>query len=328
MHIRTLLGAGALALALAAAPASVHAADPADPLEQTVNENEKVVTGQVEIGAGHVDLGPKIVDGQWRLVARDNTVAGQPKWRDLDDVIFRVHDKGAQTLPNKGFEFTGATGGQEVYAVPQTEVPGVLWLGWNTQDPAVIRTVARGVTLTFADAHQLGGDGKLTLFLQPGNFAPPQVLYHGGKAEDIFVDPNTHTHTNWVFTKPGIYQVTVSARADGKTTYDATTTLTFAVGDDASIAEARAAQAKTAVAPSSATTQSSAASASGTSSTSPATSTGTASSTPAATASEKSSVVPIAVGVGVGVVVVGGGIMMIATGRRKKSAESEVFGDE
>jgi surface-anchored protein len=64
-------------------------------------------------------------------------------------------------------------------------------------------------------------------------------------SQDIWVPKNSHTHANWVFTRPGAYFVTVRAHAklaDGTEVSD-TQRLQFAVGDSTD-AESVFAQAK------------------------------------------------------------------------------------
>ena len=90
----------------------------------------------------------------------------------------------------------------------------------------------RGVTLTL---EQVQGPGQFTLYLENGNFSKPQVLWDSSKHEpqDIWVEKNTHTHANWVFTKPGAYLLKVTARAelaDGSVVSD-TRYMKFAIGD-------------------------------------------------------------------------------------------------
>lgn len=209
-------------------------------LRQTVTDQEEHVHGEkVVLDVGHVDLGPRLRDGQWTLHARDDAQS-PPVWRDLEDVVLQVHDAGAIQLPGgEDYAFTTAQPGDRVWAVPQVEVPGVVWLGWNTQDPEVVKAATRGVYLRF---HAVQGPGALSLFLQPGTFDPPQVLVDPKEEQpqDIFIEPNTHTHVNWVFTEPGVYLVDLEAFAelpDGRTLTDART-LRFAVGDRTSTEEA------------------------------------------------------------------------------------------
>ncbi|THD29195.1 MAG: hypothetical protein DI608_07545, partial [Rothia mucilaginosa] len=82
------------------------------------------------------------------------------------------------------------------------------------------------------------GPGTFSLYLENGNFSAPQVLWSSTKSEPqkLWVEKNTHTHANWVFTAPGEYLLKVTASAelsDGSTVSD-TRYLKFAVGDSAS----------------------------------------------------------------------------------------------
>lgn len=253
MRITRTLASLVFAATLLATPCTAHADedeelgsdDPA--LQQRVDSDEELATGQVSIDAGHVDLGPRYVDGEWTLLARDDTArleGGKAKWRQPEDVVFKVTDTAKLTLPEGDeYAFTGAEAGSQVWTVPQTEVTGVVWLGWNTQDPEVVQTVERGVTLRFLEAQHLDGDGKMTVFLQPGNFAPPQVLHDATAASEAWVELNTHTHANWVFTEPGTYLVRIAVDAEGidGTTRTDDAMLRFSVGDAADEAEAASA---------------------------------------------------------------------------------------
>ncbi len=243
------LGTAGLTGALAASglTAPVAHAEPSDEpskdpaLEQTVEENEKFVKGEPALlDAGHVDLGPRLIDGEWIAAARDDSQA-PPVWRLLEDIVFQVHDKGILTLPEDPvYGFTGAKPGEQVWAIPQVEIAGVVWLGWSTQDPNVVNANLRGMTLRF---HSIQGPGLMSLFLQPGNFAPPQLLVDpkGEFPQDMFAEINTHVHANWVFTKPGVYLADLEFHAEdnkGKV-YSASTTMRFSVGDQTSPDEAR-----------------------------------------------------------------------------------------
>lgn len=226
-----------------AEPSDDSTDDPA--LKQTVSENEEIVKGEnVVLDAGHVDIGPRLLDGEWILAMRDDTNSPQ-KWRLPSDVVLQVHDAGKLPVPDGDeYAFLKAEPGTEVYAVPQTEVSGVVWLGWNTQDPAVVKATPEGVTLRLT---KVEGPGEFSLFLQPGNFAPPQILAEGSKLAsspaEVFVEINTHTHANWVFTKPGVYVVDIEAvaKAGGGKKYSDSGRFRFAVGDGTSVEEALAA---------------------------------------------------------------------------------------
>ncbi|MFV8381556.1 choice-of-anchor M domain-containing protein [Corynebacterium hindlerae] len=215
--------------------------DPA--LQQTVTDQEVIepLGTPAVIDAGHADLGPMIIDGQLEFLVRDDSQE-QPVWRHIEDVVFPVGDNALTTLPEGDeFDFTGASGGEDVWVVPQTEVPGVVWLGWNTQHPSVVELADRGVTMNYL-GHQ--GPGQYTLFLQAGGFAKPQQLFTSASdtQQSMWAEINTHTHANWVFTEPGVHQVAlelVVQQVDGTEMRD-TKILKFAVGDT-SVEEAAAA---------------------------------------------------------------------------------------
>jgi surface-anchored protein len=194
------------------APAG-HADDGDGELEQTVAPEEENVGGETVLNVGHVDIGPRFVDGAWRIQGRDDSQS-PPVWRPLTDVVTQVVDAAVQQAPDDpDFGFLGADPGSDVYVIPQTQAPEVVWLGWNTQDPEVLERVNRGVTLTM---HGVEGPGRFSVFLQNGDLGAPDVLWDGDEAgpQDLWVDLNTHTHANWVFTEPGVYVVDFEVSAD------------------------------------------------------------------------------------------------------------------
>lgn len=200
-------------------------------LEQTLSSDEPVIEGRHEISAGHVDMGPKFVEGSWELMFHDDST-DTPVWRDPADVVLKGGDAAKMQVPDDPrYSFVQAEAGSEVFVIPQTELAGVVWPGWNTQDPEVVGRLGRGVTFTLEGVE---GPGGFTLYLENGNFGAPQVLWtsDSGEPQDIWVEPNVHTHANWVFTQPGVYFVTVRVHAelaDGTTVED-TARLQFAVG--------------------------------------------------------------------------------------------------
>ncbi|MDY6143569.1 MAG: choice-of-anchor M domain-containing protein [Arcanobacterium sp.] len=212
-----------------------------DTLTQTVDESEQVVRGEpVSIGVGHIDLGPKMVDGKWELLIRDDTV--QPAvWRDPSDVVIRVADASKMTAPTgEKYEFLPTQAGQEVYVVPQVQAPNVVWIGWNTQDPKIATTLDRGANLRLLG---MEGAGELTLFVQDGAFGEPLPMWDSRVSEpqDVWMEANTHVHANWVFTQPGVYAAAIEVRGKDRdqVEYSAAATLRFAVGDSVSDDDAR-----------------------------------------------------------------------------------------
>ena len=229
---------GATSAATSPGAAATPSADPA--LEQNVAANEPTSQTPAVIEAGHVDLGPRLIGGKLTVSLRDDSAAS-PVWRDPNKTVLRVRDGALIQVP-QGEDYKFLADSKRVYVLPQTQKTQLVWLGWNTQDPAVTKLIQGGVNMRI---EQVKGPGRSWLILQEGTFGKPKVLADSAaSAQDIWVDTNTHVHANWIFSKPGIYLVKVSFKAtgvDGKT-YQATTTLRFAVGDATSTTNALKAQ--------------------------------------------------------------------------------------
>ena len=247
---------------IAGAPSSFADPSPDPDLAQSVAAHEEWSNEASEISVGHVDLGPRLIDGQWRAGLRHDAETGAV-WRDPNQTVLRVGDAAIMTAPDSAdYPFLADVAGKPVYVVPQTQNPGVVWLGWNTQDPAVTATIDRGLTMRVGP---VSGPGRAWLFLQSGTFGKPLLLADSGAAPgDVWIDSGTHVHANWAFSVPGTYTATVTFL--GTTTageaVSASTTLRFAVGDTASASEALA-MAAPAAAPADGASASSSASSSG-----------------------------------------------------------------
>ena len=227
-------------LVIVGAPSSFADPSPDPDLAQSVAAHEEWRGEASEISVGHVDLGPRLIDGQWRAGLRHDAETGAV-WRDPNQTVLRVGDAAIMTAPDSAdYPFLAEVAGKPVYVVPQTQNPGVVWLGWNTQDPAVTATIDRGLTMRVGP---VSGPGRAWLFLQSGTFGKPLLLADSGAAPgDVWIDSGTHVHANWAFSAPGTYTATVTFL--GTTTageaVSASTTLRFAVGDAASASEALA----------------------------------------------------------------------------------------
>lgn len=232
------------ALALAGALALLPQALPAGDLDQTISAQEPAVAGQKVIDQGHIDIGPRFDSsaegkGKWLIQIHDSSGA-QPVWRNLPDVVLKVSDAAKQTVPDdQSYAFLGEKPGSEVYVVPQTQQQGVVWAGWNTQDPQVMTAIKRQARLSLLS---MQGPGTVMMYLQSGDLSQPQVLWDSRKKQrqDIFMDANVHTHANWVFSQPGTYFLTVEFAAeltDG-TTASSQQVLRYSVGSGTDTAPA------------------------------------------------------------------------------------------
>lgn len=249
MKQRWILSCLVAAVAVLAVQHGARASDTADPtpdpssapssdsaLDQTLSDLE-IVHGTRVLETGHVDMGPAYDDGEWTFLIHDDVAKADPSatsvWRYPDETVLRVRDSARLTRPeDPAYDFTGARPGAPVWVIPQTQDPDVVWLGWNTQDPEVMETIDRGVTLSLTGVE---GPGTMTVYLQSGTFGEPDVLWDS-RTPDVqpaWVDVNTHTHANWVFTEPGVYLVRLRAEADLRdgTRVADDQVLRFAVGD-------------------------------------------------------------------------------------------------
>lgn len=181
------------------------------------------VTSSVEqkvIADGHVDLGPRFVDGKWTIQLRDDTV-DPAVWRPLEEVVLQANSKTAVAVPaDPAYSFLGKAG-QKVWVIPQVQRAGVVWPGWNTQDAEVATRVDREVTWTLEGVE---GPGVFTLFLN-SDFGKPAPVFDSRKPfpQQTGVDVNTHVHGNWTFDAAGTYllDITMTAKlTDGTTVTD------------------------------------------------------------------------------------------------------------
>ncbi len=214
---------------LTAEPATAEEAEILDAADSGRDGSAQVDTACEIIVDGHVDIGPRFVDGAWTAQLRDDR-ASASVWRDLDDVVLRVPDAALFPIPEGDYGFLGETG-EEIYMLPQVQASGIVWPGWNTQDPSVIDGVPGAVdwNLTAVD-----GPGAFTLFLT-GSFGGVEVLFDSSEAlpQTVTVPRNTHAHGNWTFAEPGVYRLTVEFTAttgEGETVTD-TEDVQIAVGD-------------------------------------------------------------------------------------------------
>ncbi|MFE9888875.1 TIGR03773 family transporter-associated surface protein [Streptomyces scopuliridis] len=186
-------------------------------------------TGRTVIGDGHIDIGARFDHGVWTVQIRDDTT--RPAiWRNTTDVVLRVGDTAKTDVPeSKEFGFLGNPG-EQVWLLPQVQRNGVLWPGWNSQEPEVASTVDREVNWQLTGVE---GPGDFVLFLN-GSFGTPKILFDGRKKlpQETGIEVNSHVHGNWAFTEPGTYllDVRMAARTKDGKSHTSTRTLQFSVG--------------------------------------------------------------------------------------------------
>ncbi|MFJ1733643.1 choice-of-anchor M domain-containing protein, partial [Streptomyces sp. NPDC088254] len=206
-----------------AAPAAYAAPLAADPAASDV------VDERIVIDTGHVDaIAPRMVNGEFRTLFKDSRTT-EVVWREPRSVIMHLTTAGELTIPDAGFDFLGAPG-DVIYMIPQTQNPEVLWAGWSTE--AFRDSDIQG---TFElSLNTLEGPGQLLMF-DWDMFGQAVMKFDStdGIGDTYPVAAQTHEHSNWAFTEPGVYRLgfTFSATlASGEVVSD-TQIFTMAVGD-------------------------------------------------------------------------------------------------
>lgn len=194
--------------------------------------------GRSIIGSGHVDIQAKLQDGALGISLKDDSgaITSQSQQRSLNDVVFTVGENakhqrsGSMMVPE--LDFIGEEGA-EFYGLPQTQMEGIVWPGYNTEH---------------IDYSQL--EGPVTLHLEPKTMpenAQVGVYEERLNGVSVFFDSQagdtrheipfaTHAHANWVFTKAGHYTFDAYYTAqlkDGTELKSPVEQLAFAVGKQA-----------------------------------------------------------------------------------------------
>lgn len=202
-------------------PATPHGPSTPAPSSST---NAKVVLDHGHVDVFHVGF----TGGKLDLKLKED-VTGSGVIHEPQDVDLQVKDSALVDVPR---QFPGAP---RAYVLPMTQNQDLLWPGWDTM------STGKPVDLV-VDSVQ--GPGKVHLFTTDISGMAVSQLTSGGTAlpGTISVPSPTHVHANWVFTKPGVYTMTVHA-ASG-VMRSASKTYTWRVGGDATAAPSSSASAE------------------------------------------------------------------------------------
>ncbi|WP_207919690.1 choice-of-anchor M domain-containing protein [Micromonospora sp. KC207] len=193
----------------------------------TASAAEKVV-----LSKGHTDAIDVHYDsGALSLKVNDDTVSPAVQ-RDPADVTFQVLPGAAMAVPDDPrFAFLGPAGSQ-VWLLPMTQDPDLLWPGWNTTtlDSGVFE--GNKVRLSLVGVQ---GPGDVTLFTQD-SFGGPIIKFRDadGLPDAIDVPVKTHAHSNWAFSALGSYTLRFQADAtliNGTTVSTGPVDYSFVVGE-------------------------------------------------------------------------------------------------
>ena len=159
------------------------------------------------IDHGHVDIAVYTGDSNNVDMAVQEDVTGSHVFRDPDTVVFAVGE-------------AGKTNG--VYRIPQTQIDGVPWMGWNNQSMNPHKPTQLSLT-------GVEGPGNVRVWMFGGLGGGDQEIFSTQGATDYTIPANTHAHANWDFDEPGYYTLQFKA-SDGNSTV--TRNIHVAVGVD------------------------------------------------------------------------------------------------
>jgi surface-anchored protein len=170
----------------------------------------------VTLTSGHVDvIDVDYASGNLTVQVLDVT-SGTAIERNPADVILQVPAAAKITVPSGSqWSFLGPAG-STAWVLPQSQVAGLLWAGWNATE--VGSGVFAGNSLTFELVSVSGG--QFSVYVT--NLGAPTVLFHsrasGPKTQTVAA--GSHTHRNWAFNTATTYTVTfkVTGTLAGTTT--------------------------------------------------------------------------------------------------------------
>ncbi|MFW0111171.1 TIGR03773 family transporter-associated surface protein [Rothia sp. CCM 9416] len=231
------LSVTALALALSLSPlAPALAQDQPSPLEinssssiqgQDINQASKTVLHTEHTDALALALGQ---DGLDMFTYADLPQAPRSRL-DPARTVFNLEDREETRLPiPEGFDFLGKPG-ETIWLAPQTQVKGVLWPGWNTEDIRPGQLSGDKLNLELIQA-RTPENGAVEVF-QSSLTGTTRIFSSQQRLAAHQQAVGSHVHANWAFTTPGTYQLTFRASGsypDGSPV-SAEQTYTFVVGE-------------------------------------------------------------------------------------------------
>lgn len=184
----------------------------------------------VTLSSGHVDvIDVNYGSGALSVKVKDYTVSPAVE-REPVDVVFSVPAAAKWTVPSGSqWSFLG-TAGSTVWRLPQDQISGLLWAGWNTDDIASGALANNSVTFELLSV--TGGD--FTVYQT--SLGSPTPVFHSRTAgpKTKTVSRLAHAHANWTFNAATTYKVTFKVTgtlAGTSTTVSDTETFTFQVSN-------------------------------------------------------------------------------------------------
>jgi surface-anchored protein len=174
----------------------------------------------VTLSSGHVDA----LDVDWTgsaltLDVRDSTTSPAVD-RDPSTVTFNAVSASRTTVPSSAaYSFLG-TPGSSVWILPQSQVSGILWPGFDTA--GVPSGVLQGNSLA-VKLVSVAGPADFSVYTT-SSFGTPTVWFDSGNGlpDTRSLAVNTHAHANWAFEAAGTYtavfEITATTATGGAVT--------------------------------------------------------------------------------------------------------------
>lgn len=204
------------------------------------DELDPRVAEKVWIREGHADIGP-MVNEQERSLSNpeimvghdDASYPGGHRHFLADNTVFVVEEHFKHTLTEdtaKAMPYH-AHAGDVVYLLPQTQEGNSLWPGFSTQHTGDGK--AYDITIV---PKELPQGAQWWAYTQGALGGVGQVLAGSDGSHVIANSEPMHLHANWLFTKPGIYTMDVSANEhDNPDNTVVARTVTFLVDSDGKV---------------------------------------------------------------------------------------------
>jgi anchored repeat ABC transporter substrate-binding protein len=148
-----------------------------------------------------------------------------------EHALIKLFDSGVpEDSPNLALAENAEPYGAKLIPLVEDVGLDVVWLGFGVRGETGTRSAEIDIRLTGAT-----GPGTVAMFLTDA-FGTPEIYWNTADGIDetdvITLPPEAHTHVNWTFTEPGVYELTAAATLhdDGRTAEVREAAFTFAVG--------------------------------------------------------------------------------------------------
>lgn len=163
-----------------------------------------LLNAQTYLWYEHADVGVNYEDGAWDLHVHHHDLG---EFEPGEAIIGVDIVAGLKTVPaGTQWGFLGSAG-SSVWVLPQSHDENLLFLGLGTEELASGIFSGDQVTLSLK---AVSGPGSFLIY-QTDMFGAPTAFMNSGDGitagDAVTLTAGGHTHVNWAFTAPGVYQI-------------------------------------------------------------------------------------------------------------------------